>query len=86
MQSGKPFVTRIPLIPTVTDTDENLEAIAAFMSSLGVTYAEVLPYNQLAGSKYPGLLREYKPGFVVDRPSHTGEEIFARYGITVKKM
>lgn len=86
VQSGKPFVTRIPLIPTVTDTEDNLEAIAAFVSSLGVSYVEVLPYNQLAGSKYPGLLREYAPGFAADRPSHTGEEIFARYGITAKKM
>ena len=86
VQSGKPFVTRIPLIPTVTDTEENLEAIAAFISTLGVNYVEVLPYNRLAGSKYPGLLREYSPGFAPDRPSHTGEAIFARYGITAKKM
>ena len=86
VQSGKPFVTRVPLIPTVTDTSENLEAIAAFVSSLGVRYVEVLPYNQLAGSKYAGLLRQYTPGFTADRPSCTGEEIFARYGITAKKM
>ena len=86
VKSGKPFVTRIPLIPTVTDTAENLTSIAAFVSSLGVRYVEVLPYNQLAGSKYLGLLREYQPGFTADRPSITGEEIFARYGITAKKM
>lgn len=36
VKSGKRFVTRIPLIPTITDTAENLEAIAAYVSSLGV--------------------------------------------------
>lgn len=41
--SGVAFVTRVPLIPTVTDTPQNLEAIARFISELGVTYVELLP-------------------------------------------
>ncbi|MBQ5926473.1 MAG: glycyl-radical enzyme activating protein, partial [Clostridia bacterium] len=49
-ESGKKFVTRVPLIPGVTDTKENLTAIAEFMRENGVGYVEVLPYNKLAGS------------------------------------
>jgi len=86
VRSGKPFVTRIPLIPTVTDTEENLSAIAAFVSALGVEYVEVLPYNQLAGSKYKSLLREYQPGFEETHSSPEAEAIFARYGVTAKRM
>lgn len=85
-RSGIPFVTRVPLIPTVTDTEENLSAIAEFMTGLGVDYVEVLPYNQLAGSKYSGLLRQYQPGFE-QRPSRTDSAaIFARYGIHARQM
>ncbi len=85
-QSGVDFVTRVPLIPTVTDTQENLEAIAAFVSSLGVRYVELLPYNKLAGSKYASVLREYKPDFDDTVPCLTNTEIFEKYGVTAKVM
>lgn len=85
-KSGVPFVTRVPLIPGVTDTDENLSAIAAFMKENGVKYVETLPYNKMAGSKYSMLGREYKPSFDGEKEVNTGEEIFARYGIKAVKM
>ncbi|MBQ7321440.1 MAG: glycyl-radical enzyme activating protein [Clostridia bacterium] len=84
--SGLPFVTRIPLIPGVTDTAENLEAIAALMQSCGVDYAELLPYNRMAGSKYASVLREYDPQFDTERAVASREDVFARHGIRVKIM
>lgn len=83
VQSGKPFVTRIPLIPTVNDTEENLTATAAWMQSLGVSYIELLPYNKMAGSKYAMLGRTYTPEFDGSLAPLTREEIFHRYGIEV---
>ena len=56
MDSGLPFAFRTPLIPGITDTAENLAAIEAFVG--GATW-EKLPYNTLAGAKYPMLDREY---------------------------
>ena len=85
-KSGVPFVTRVPLIPGVTDTTENLSAIAAFMRENGVKYVETLPYNKMAGSKYAMLGREYKPSFDGEKEVNTGEEIFAGYGIQAVKM
>ena len=85
-RSDVPFVTRVPLIPTVTDTEENLSAIARFISGLGVRYVELLPYNKLAGSKYSGLLREYSPSFDGTIPPNIDTEVFARYGIKAKIM
>ena len=84
--SGVPFVTRIPLIPGVTDTAQNLSAIAALMRECGVDYAELLPYNRMAGSKYAGLLREFAPGFNEDAPVELHTDIFENHGIRVRKM
>ena len=54
--SGIPFVFRIPLIPGITDTDENLRSIAAFA---GAAPVELLPYNVMAGAKYASVGRKY---------------------------
>lgn len=84
--SGKPFVTRVPLIPTVTDTEENLSAIARFLRETGVSYVELLPYNRAAGAKYSALLRTYTPRFDERTPITAREEIFAACGIKTKIM
>ena len=39
------FLPRTPLIPGITDTDENLEAIAGLYKETGVKKTELLPYN-----------------------------------------
>lgn len=38
---------RIPLIPLITDTHENLEALAEYLNSLNITEIGLLPYNPL---------------------------------------
>lgn len=83
-QSGKPMVTRIPLIPSVNDTEENIRATAEFMRENGKSYIELLPYNKLAGAKYANVGREYTVDFDGTLAPNTHEEIFAEYGIRVK--
>ena len=61
--SGKDFITRVPLIPGVTDTRENLEAVARLVKSCGVDCVELMPYNAAAGGKYPAVGRVYMPDF-----------------------
>ena len=56
MGSGLRHIFRTPLIPGITDTDENLAAIAGF---IGNSRIELLPYNALAPSKYKSVGREY---------------------------
>lgn len=82
--SGIPFVTRIPLIPTVNDTVENLMQTASFMQECGVNYIEILPYNKMAGGKYLMLGREYVTDFDGTIEPQPHEEIFNEYGIEVK--
>lgn len=56
-RSGKPYTIRTPLIPEITDTKQNLEAIK---NIIGNSDWEQLPYNQMAGAKYKMLGMEYK--------------------------
>lgn len=58
-ESGKEFVFRVPLIPDITDTEENLKAIAEIAGDCPV---ELLSYNNLAGAKYEMLDMEYSLG------------------------
>lgn len=41
------LLPRVPLIPNITDSDENLHAIARFLADLGVKKAAQLSYNPL---------------------------------------
>ena len=57
---GIPHVFRIPLIPGITDTRENLAALAKVA---GDSPVELLSYNTLAPAKYAGVGRTY-PDFI----------------------
>lgn len=54
--SGKPYLIRTPLIPNITDTNENLNEIKRI---IGDSDWEKLPYNEMAGAKYRMLGMEY---------------------------
>lgn len=52
---------RIPIIPTITSTNENIEEIIQFLESLENHYdIELLPYHTIGKGKYKRLQREYK--------------------------
>ena len=56
---GTSFIVRTPLIPEITDRQENLETIADFLSGLkNILYYELLNFNPLGASKYKSLSRE----------------------------
>ncbi len=81
---GRPFVARVPFVPGVTDTDDNLAAIAAAVASqptlVGV---DLLPYNRAAGAKYPACGMTFLPGFDEDRPPNLDVRPFRRAGVEV---
>jgi pyruvate formate lyase activating enzyme len=55
--SGKPHIIRTPLIPGITDTEENLRQIERLV---GDSKWERLPYNKMAGAKYGMLGLKYE--------------------------
>ncbi len=60
LEKGVPMIIRVPLIPTITDTEENIREIARFVKELdsGLT-VNVLPYHRFGVNKYKMLDREY---------------------------
>ncbi|MFX1589584.1 MAG: glycyl-radical enzyme activating protein [Promethearchaeota archaeon] len=47
INKNKEILPRIPLIPSITDTDENLDKLASYLRSLGLNKIALLPYNPL---------------------------------------
>ena len=46
---------RVPLVPGITDTEENLRGIGRLMRRAGLARVALLPYNSSAGAKYEWL-------------------------------
>lgn len=83
-KSGKDFVVRIPLIPSVTDTAENIAGIVKILKDNRVSYVELLPYNKMAGGKYKMLGREYIPDFDEQQAVNIPKDIFDTNNIDFK--
>ncbi|MEE8322707.1 MAG: glycyl-radical enzyme activating protein [Candidatus Bathyarchaeia archaeon] len=49
---GQEIQIRIPCIPGINDSEEQIRAIASFASGLGIKKFALLPYNIAAGAKY----------------------------------
>jgi len=74
---------RVPLIPGITDREENIQGIFAFMQKVGLHNVALLPYNTSASAKYEWLGLEYE----IQGESQSKEfleqmiEIAQRYGL-----
>lgn len=83
-----PMVIRIPVIPGVNDTQENIFGMADFVRRLNnLKRIDLLPYHRYGVSSYWILERDYKLTNI-DVPSHKRmlnlKSIFESYGITVQ--
>ena len=87
---GKVLLPRIPLVPSITDTDDNLREIADFLQSLQVTQAVLLSYNPLwpqkcakLGYNSPGISQPMKEWLTAAKIHHC-EDVFLEYGVDTK--
>jgi pyruvate formate lyase activating enzyme len=79
---GKPFVVRVPMVPGVTDTKENLSAIAHTIHGMpGLLKVDLLPYNRAAGAKYENVGMQFDPEYDESRQLNLDTAIFERIGI-----
>lgn len=53
------LVLRFPVIENFNDTDENIEAVAAFMQRLGLFEVNILPFHRLGDTKWTQLGKDY---------------------------
>ncbi len=83
--SGVPFVIRVPLVPGVTDTDENLAAIAGVIKGMpGMLGVDLLPYNRAAGGKYRAAGMEFQPQYDETSLVNANVAIFEKAGIKAR--
>ncbi len=81
LETGKKGTIRMPLIPGVNDSDEELCAAADFLFPYRENIKiELLPYNTLTGAKYRLIGKEYKPEFDEKAIPNTNTEIFTGRG------
>jgi pyruvate formate lyase activating enzyme len=57
--AGKSIIIRFPLIPGITDRNDNLEAVAKLMIKLGLKRIDILPYHAIAKDKYRRMGKDY---------------------------
>lgn len=77
-----PFRARVPLIPTVTDTEANLRATAALLRGAKfLEKVELMRYNRAAGAKYAGVGRTYAPDFPQDEETVPRADLFKEANI-----
>ena len=83
-EMNKTFRIRIPLIPTVNDTPENMEATAKLLEdATSLEKVELMRYNKAAGAKYSGVGLTYAPDFPEQQEPCICTEPFKRRGIQV---
>ena len=81
-ESGKKFYIRIPLIPGINDTRENMEKTAELLKNAkALERVEFLPYHKTAGAKYAMVGKEYSPVFDVGKIPEVFREPFNKYHI-----
>ena len=82
---GTPFVVRVPLVPGVTDTDDNLAAIAETVAGLaGMQRVDLLPYNKAAGGKYAAAGMTFTVDYDESQPVNADTAPFERLGVPVR--
>ncbi len=78
------LAVRIPVVPTCTDDEADLEAVADFLCSLGIAKVELMPYHSLGADKYASFGRNYSLGRSDSHPDSAVEKaarIIAQKGL-----
>jgi pyruvate formate lyase activating enzyme len=79
-----PCVIRVPLVPGVTDTEDNLAAIAR--AAAGVPHlvrVDLLTYNRAAGGKYAACGMEFHPQWDESQAVRANTAVFEAAGLPV---
>jgi pyruvate formate lyase activating enzyme len=80
-------VIRMPVVPGINDDDQNVQELAGFMKTVGLSRLDLLPYHEIGSDKYRRLGRAYR---LDGRKGPAGGKIqamaerFRRGGLTVR--
>ncbi|HAZ04281.1 MAG: pyruvate formate lyase-activating protein [Bacteroidetes bacterium GWF2_42_66] len=85
--SDTDFYIRVPLIPGVNDTRENMEKTAWLLKDAKhLKRVELLPYHQTAGAKYPMVNKQFDPGFDTNKKVNVWKDVFENYNINISVL
>ncbi len=86
-KSNCKFILRLPLIPCVNDSKENMEKIAELVKDAkNLVEINFLPYHKTAGAKYSMVNKQYKPNFNENKEPMLFQDVFDKIGIKCKKL
>lgn len=86
-EKGANIRLRFPIIPTITDTEDNLKKVAEFASQFPGVPVDLLPYHSVGKDKYRRLGLNYEiDGLEKPSSEHMNliAELFSKYGIRTK--
>jgi pyruvate formate lyase activating enzyme len=86
IEAGIPHLIRIPVVPGMNDSEEELEAVALFLKDAGESSVHLLPYHRMWESKLKKLHDTIKPLGISSLGADQLEEkaeIFRKKGIEV---
>jgi pyruvate formate lyase activating enzyme len=79
-----PVIIRVPLIPGITDTEENLAAIARRAACLNaIERVELLAYNRAAGGKYAACGMRFEPPYDEPAAPNSHLDVFKKCNLSV---
>ena len=84
---GRPVTVRIPVMPGINDTTDEIGQFATYLAELPASQVELLPYNDIGAGKYKRLGLAYR---LPDVPRPTSEDLahfrdaLARAGLNVR--
>jgi pyruvate formate lyase activating enzyme len=78
---------RLPIVPGMTDGQENIKGWAGFLRGLGISFLTIVPYHPMGGNKrrWLGLPAGPELRVPVDEEIKTIEQLFSAEGIKVCK-
>ena len=87
VKNEKDVIIRFPVIPGITDTGENIDALKLLLVSLSFKgKIDLLPYHHIARNKYQRINREYKLNGIVEPTVEQLKQLkeeFEMIGLTV---
>jgi pyruvate formate lyase activating enzyme len=57
---GRPVTVRIPVMPGINDTDDEISQFARYLAELPASHVELLPYHHIGAGKYKRLGLTYR--------------------------
>ena len=80
LDRGSRVRARLPMIPGITDTPENIDRLVSFLGQRGeLELISLLPYNRLGEDKFARLGLEYAPGSLKTQTPDEMEHIAERF-------